>query len=318
MRTKRLILALAVGAGLAPSLWVRTDLPAPNLSPFATISALPAANAAAGPFSLAGAWEITGTSKFFGGFSALLALSDDRMLAATDGGYKLVFIRPDRVGQPPLFSRFGAEYDGDKMAYDLESLAHDPQNDLIWGGYEGSNAIRRFGADLLPQGFRPISEMSDWGANSGAEALVRLPDGRFSAIEESASGWAGSHRALLFAGDPLLSPSPAQLVIEIPNGYRPVDMALGDNGRVLVLLRRLVITIPPRFDTAIASLEIADMKPRAAINAELLAGLGGAFPSDNFEGMTVTDDGDGTHIWLVSDDNFMSYQRTLLLKLRWN
>ncbi len=318
MRPRRLLLGLVLAAGLAPSLWVRTDPPPPNVSPFAQIRPLDAGNAIAGPFALAGAWRITGESDFFGGFSALTSLPGERMLAASDGGYKLVFVRPDRRGAPALLSRFGAPYDGEKVAYDLESLTRDPDSGLIWGGYEGSNAVRRFGPDLLPQGFRAIPEMSDWGDNSGAEAFVRLPDGRFLALEESPSGRGGAHSALLFAGDPLRSPSPDRLVVEIPDGYRPVDLALGDDARLLILLRRLVISIPPDFDTAIASIDIADLEPGIRIEADLLAKLGSAFPSDNFEGMTVTNDAYGTHIWLVSDDNFMSYQSTLLLKLRWN
>jgi hypothetical protein len=34
--------------------------------------------------------------------------------------------------------------------------------------------------------------------------------------------------------------------------------------------------------------------------------------------MALTDDGDGRHLWLISDDNLMSYQNTYLLKLRWD
>ena len=50
---------------------------------------------------------------------------------------------------------------------------------------------------------------------------------------------------------------------------------------------------------------------------EDLAELGKTIPRDNYEGLTLTEDADGQHVWLISDDNFMSFQRTLLLKLRW-
>ena len=53
------------------------------------------------------------------------------------------------------------------------------------------------------------------------------------------------------------------------------------------------------------------------MTARLLAELGKSIPRDNYEGLTLTEDADGQHVWLISDDNFMSFQRTLLLKLRW-
>ena len=50
-----------------------------------------------------------------------------------------------------------------------------------------------------------------------------------------------------------------------------------------------------------------------------LARIDTPFPSDNYEGLAVVDEGGGSwSLWLISDDNFASYQRTLLLKLHWD
>ena len=54
------------------------------------------------------------------------------------------------------------------------------------------------------------------------------------------------------------------------------------------------------------------------IPTRLLAEFGNAIPRDNYEGIAVTTDDDGQFVWLISDDNFMAIQRTLLLKLRWD
>ncbi|MDG5748018.1 esterase-like activity of phytase family protein [Qipengyuania sp. XHP0207] len=320
MRRKRLLLGLALAAALAPSLWVRSELPPAPRDPAAAITAVQTGSARAGPLELVGAWEITGRGRHFGGFSALLALPGGRLLAGTDGANKLVFQRPDReVRTPPRFTRFGAEDDADKLAYDLESLAYDPVAGIIWGGYEGSNAIRRFGRDLQPQTFVSIPEMQDWGENSGPEAMVRMGDGRFLVIEEDRLRWSrNSHRALLFDDDPLKAKRPARLRIEVPYDYSPVDMSPLGTDRVVVLLRDFSVGLPLRFRTAIAVLDTADLAEGKVVELELVTELGDDFPQDNYEGLTLTQDADGTHLWLVSDDNLMSYQHSYLLKLRWD
>ncbi len=319
MRPRRLLMTLALAAALAPSLWLRSEAPRVKASPFGHIEPLAHQAATAGPFRLEGAWEISGSGSMFGGFSALITLPGDRFLAGTDGGRKLVFLRPDRPGPPALFSRFGTKADVDKLVVDLEALTRDPDTGVVWGAYEASNAIRRFGADLAPQGKVRPRAMREWGLNSGAEAFTRLPDGRFLAVEERAEGWGSEiHKAVLFAGDPLEDKAPRILQLAVPGNYRPVDMIATGDGRVLVLLRELVISLPPGFRTAIGEFDVADVKQDARVKLRVLAELGDGFPHDNYEGLAITQDDGAPHVWLVSDDNFMTYQRSLLLKLRWD
>ena len=40
-------------------------------------------------------------------------------------------------------------------------------------------------------------------------------------------------------------------------------------------------------------------------------------PRDNYEGLAIMPDATGVTMWLISDDNRMRYQRTLLLQLHW-
>jgi len=48
--------------------------------------------------------------------------------------------------------------------------------------------------------------------------------------------------------------------------------------------------------------------------AEIVAPL----PADNYEGLAVEPTADGgATLWIISDDNEMRFQRTLLLKLEW-
>jgi hypothetical protein len=57
---------------------------------------------------------------------------------------------------------------------------------------------------------------------------------------------------------------------------------------------------------------------RRPLDGAELARLGaGSFP-ENFEGVAVRPAGDGRYlIYLIADDNFSAFQRTLLLQLAW-
>lgn len=319
MRPARLILALVIAVGLLPPVWLRDPPATGKPSRIGEIIALEHRGARAGPFVLAGAWRIDGDPKMFGGFSALAALSGDRLIAASDGGKKIVFLRPDIGGPPPILSPFGPETDVNKIGADLESLTRDPESGMLWAAYEFSQSIRRFTPELVEDGAIRPSAMRDWGDNSGAEAFARLPDGRFIAIEEGATEFGGfAHRALVFPSDPVAGERPVAFRVGVPGGYRPVDLIAVDEDRALVLLRELVFGFPPRFATAIGELDTRSIAEGVQVDVTLLARLGDGFPADNYEGMALTDDGDRRHLWLISDDNLMSYQNTYLLKLRWD
>ena len=73
-----------------------------------------------------------------------------------------------------------------------------------------------------------------------------------------------------------------------------------------------------KFETAIVEIDIDRRNADGSIPTRLLAEFGNAIPRDNYEGIAVTTDDDGQFVWLISDDNFMAIQRTLLLKLRWD
>ncbi|MBO6528138.1 esterase-like activity of phytase family protein [Erythrobacter sp.] len=319
MRPKRLLLALMLAGVLAPGTWLRDPELPRNFHRAVAIEPLDQDFQRSGPFALVAAWELTGDRVQFGGLSALVALDGMRFLAGSDTGRKLVFERPDRSSAPGELSRLGENETSYKLGRDLESLAIDPVSGTVWGGFEFRESIVRFDADLKPDEEVRPAEMSYWGANSGAESLARLADGRFLVIEERPRRWREpGHRALLFAGDPIEERAPEELRIAIPAGYRPVDATPVEGGTALVLLRRVSWGIPPVFESAIAEVDVDRHSADGTIAAALLTEFGPAIPQDNYEGIALTRDADGTHVWLISDDNFMSIQRTLLLKLRWD
>ncbi|MDD3799832.1 MAG: esterase-like activity of phytase family protein, partial [Novosphingobium sp.] len=100
--------------------------------------------------------------------------------------------------------------------------------------------------------------------------------------------------------------------------YRPTDMAQLPDGRVLVLLRRLVWPMPPRFAGKIAIADPAEIRKDGTWTGKVAANLASPLPTDNFEGLAVETGEDGeTIVWVISDDNTARSQRTILLKLRW-
>lgn len=319
MRKGRFFLALCLVAALAPGTFVRSPQVLYSLEGEVTFDPLPVTEVRSGPFTLEQAWVIAGEPRGLGGFSALVTLDGGRFLAGTDGGWRLEFSRPDRRDPNPLVAVLGPPMSEDKFARDLESLTRDPETGLIWGAYEMSNSLARFSVARKMEKRAQPDEIGDWGDNSGPEALVRFSDGRFLVIEERESGWnSARHRAVVFAGDPTEGGPSQRLKFQGIAGYRPVDMTPLDGGRALVLFRDLRFSVPPAFASAIGILDMDHRAEDGSLLVRELTRLQSPFPFENYEGMALTRDEDGRHLWLISDDNFMQYQRTLLLKLRWH
>jgi hypothetical protein len=318
MRVKRIFLAGLLALGLAPGTFVRSALPAPDYASPVMITRLDTEPLRSGPLVLEGAWQLKSDNDHFGGYSALVEWRPGLLLAANDAGRLMKLPRPDRSTDPVELDKFLNFERADKTRVDIESLTRDPATGQIWAGLEWAQQIIRFGPRLQRQEQVRPAEMKDWGGNSGPESLVRLRDGRFVVIEEQASG-AGLHEALIFPGDPTDGASPVRFIFKGREDYRPADAALLPNGKLVVLLRGVRWALPPQFPALLVIADPAGIEKDAVLESRFLARIDAPFPSDNFEGMTVIDEGDGSWaLWLISDDNFTRYQRTLLLKLRWD
>ena len=70
-----------------------------------------------------------------------------------------------------------------KRNRDIEALA--VAGDTAWAGYERGNLVARYRlAGWRLAGFARPEAMRRWPTNSGSEAMVRLPDGRFLVFGE--------------------------------------------------------------------------------------------------------------------------------------
>jgi len=316
---RRLILILLVAAGLAPGTWVRSPAAPPNMTDGLTLSRLPVAEQRIGALEFLGAWQLESRNDHFGGYSALIARRNGSLLAASDRGRMLVLSAPD--GREPISFKFdyfaGLRTDAKRMV-DIEALTQDHSTGRIWAAYEGRNQIERLERDFTGSRLvRPV-EMRSWRGNSGPEAMARLTDGRMIVLAEASRRWfARTTPALLFAGDPVEGVRPLQFRFVPPAGYSPTDMAQLPDGRVLILLRSFRLGVPPSFPGKLVIADPAAIRAGREWSGTEIADLKPPLPNDNFEGLALQPQADGsTTIWVISDDNRVVFQRTLLLKLR--
>ncbi|MDE8651712.1 esterase-like activity of phytase family protein [Novosphingobium album (ex Liu et al. 2023)] len=271
-----------------------------------------------GAFRLAGVWRLSNSRRQFGGYSAMLALPDGRLMMIADGGFGLIIAPPDGPGARPEWFRPKDARRNTRGFHDFESATADFAHQRIWLAEEGINTIFRMGADRRLSARIAPPTMRDWGINSGAEAMVRLHDGRFVLLREAAKGWfeRRRHAALLFPGDPIAHPRARRFTFEGPAQFAPTDMAQMPDGRVLILMRRLVWPMPARFAGRIVIADPRTIREGGIWPSRVVARLSSSLPIDNFEAMAIRSQADGTlAVWLVSDDNHGVFQRTLLWKL---
>ncbi|MES2493821.1 MAG: esterase-like activity of phytase family protein [Pseudomonadota bacterium] len=295
--------------------------------------ALPPATAAAlGPFRPRGAWQLISNDIRFGGYSALIPREPGRLLAISDRGAWLEFAEPamgvaaksrDHAMDHVLPNR--KEW---TSITDSEAATSDSDfggaGSRIWISWEDRRAISRFTATRetpwADEGRTFPKPIGKWSAQFGAEAMVRLNSGRFIVVSEAFAprSYERRHQTLLFDGDPA-GTGPVRALrgaLVADEGYRPTDLARLPDGRVLVLLRQLVWPLPMRFSCRIAIADPEDLRRTGRWHAQTLARLDPPLPADNYEALAVRPRRDGKlDVWVMSDDNRNSTQRSLLLKL---
>ena len=285
-------------------------MPAANTSDLVQFVRLPALTPADWPegLTLEQAWHLDPGNSAFSGFSAMVSESGG-FRAISDFGGTAVIPRPT-TGQKlvpvtplPAIRELAATPDAEAALYDAAS-------DTLWVSYEHHNAIRRISGDGRYAFVRPLA-LRQLGANSGIEAMARLPGGEFLMLAER------SGEGFLFAGDPVESDVVTRFRVQAPPDFLPTDMALLPDGRVLVLLRKLTWGFPP-FASMLAVGDPADIHEGETWQLTPVATIDGQDLRENYEGLAVeTGDEGALTLWLISDSNRSVLQRTLLLKLRW-
>jgi hypothetical protein len=321
-RWLRLTALALVALALAPGTWLRVDVGKRGDPAVVTVTPLPDRAGVAGALTLSGVWQLDAAHSWFGGFSALVASGPAALVAGSDRGFllDLDLSGPAPRAVPGSFRFIGITTSTGEEIVDLEALARDPASGTLWAAFEGDNPVIRLSPDgTLTRRIPP--QMARWSYNSGAETMERLSDGRFLLIAEGALRRGGTgHEALLYPGDPVADGKAVSFVYAAPPDYDPVDAAQLPDGRVLILLRRVEYALPARFDTAIAIADPRAIRPGQVWEGRVIQRLAGGIFADNFEGIAfVPDPADPARgaVWLISDDNFSLFQRSLLVRFDW-
>ena len=261
-------------------------------------------------------WRLVSRNSQFGGFSALAYRGDGRFLLigdngeatrltlGADGAVSEVTIRP--LPTPPGNPQR-------KAFTDAEALVIDPATGKVWLALEALNQIWRLDAAMTRvESRRGSPALDDWPSNSGPEAMVRLADGRTILFSEGEDRNSYGTEGLVFRGDPAVSGKPPVRFYYDAQGKGQVsDAAPLPDGRILLVHRKLGLS--PIFTTTLAIADPADIGKDRVVRSVAI----GTVPkplADNYEGAAITVTDGRTWLWLVSDDNFNHWQRSLLLK----
>ncbi|WP_374392171.1 esterase-like activity of phytase family protein [Sphingopyxis sp.] len=313
---RRLFLAALIFVAIGPALGARQVRPVVDTaSQDIAVHALGYPAGRAGALRFVRGWRLSSSNAMFGGFSSLAVTGPDRFQLVADNGYWARFavlpgdrVADARIGKIPVP---GGNV-GKKSKSDVEALLFDPATGQSRVALEFVNEVWRLDPTLGRIESRAALPQPHWPKNSGPEAMARLPDGRIVIFSENADDDPRGCEALLFEGDPSVPGTRAQRFYYDAEGKGAVsDATTLPDGRILLVHRR--VGFDPVFTTTVAIVDPADIRPGAVLRSRTIGRVPGAL-ADNYEGAAVTTDGARIFLWLVSDNNFNRWQRSLLVQ----
>lgn len=272
-----------------------------------------------GRLQFRGGFALESSHQRFGGWSDLWVAPDgSHMIAISDRGSwldlrlvhdaqgRLAGIGPARIG--PLIDARRRPLHGNPS--DAEGLAALPDGSFLVS-FERRHRVWHYPAATVPFSREPRPLPTPPGIeeapNNGAlEALARLADGRLVAIAEALVD-NGANAAWLFADERW-----SRFSYRAEAGFSPSGAAGLQNGDLIVLERAFALLAG--FRIRLTRVPQAQLRPGAIARGEELVRLDGRHSIDNFEGVaTRTGPAGETLLYLIADDNFVRWQRTLLL-----
>jgi hypothetical protein len=270
---------------------------------------------------LLSAFELRSRHPQFGGLSGLTVGADGRLYAVSDRGHWIAArMRHDNEGRlvdlldweiKPILTPERTPTDG--LLTDAEALASAPDGSLLVA-FEQIHRLWRYlppprTFDSRAQPIKTPHNLAKAPRNGGLECIAVLPDGRIFTIAEELQNKDGSFKGWLMDNE-----SSVELSYVQSAEFRASDCAALPNGDVIVLERRFSTFLS--FSARLKRIRAESIQPNASLIGEELLRLDPPLRLDNLEGIAVRQDGAGTLIYLISDDNFHPLQRTLLLQFR--
>ena len=278
----------------------------------------------AGKLAFLSGFELVSDHPRFGGLSGLEVSPDGKRLRAVSdrGSWLTAALTHDAAGHlvavdswraAPMLTPAGKPVRGRQR--DAEGLARSSRGTFLVS-FEGRHRIWRYprALDGLPRPVPAPRALNDAPVNGGLEGITVLSDGTVLGMTERHANEDGSLKGWF------MKQGSAHEIAYMPaNGLNPTGLAALPDGGVLLLERRLTLSgIHSRIvRVAKNHLEEAGRSAGARVRGEILADLRHPMSVDNFEGLALRRDRAGRMLlYLVSDDNFRPFQRTLLLQFR--
>lgn len=256
----------------------------------------------------AGGWHLTSDEPNFGGLSGLTVHPKDHLLAVSDAG---AFIWISMSNDAP--SGFAAiSYMRDEKGQLIQDKAD--------GDSEGIELVGGLALVSFERNHRIMAfDVGNCGAAANGVLVTDIPeqDGRPITDNRGAEALALSASGHLLAGFESQQRRGAPIVELASDRTASWDILPGPADKLLVGLDQQDGTVFSLFRNYLPILgnqiDIQAHSPESAAPLKI-ASLSRPFPVDNFEGITATRLEDGTiRLYIISDDNFSSKQRTLLL-----
>jgi hypothetical protein len=268
-----------------------------------------------GPLVFRGALDLRSADRRFGGLSGLRVDPGGHVVAVSDEGYFVEFdlvedgegrLRGVRDGRiEPMLGVDGRPIEA-KRDHDAEDLEILP---------DGTRLVvfeRNVRLDYFPPGAatpeRSVSLRSLVApTNQAIEALARLAGGELLMIAEHQGAERGVRDGWL--GEP----GAWRPFAYVPPGGQDVAAAAPlPDGDLLVLQRSF--SLFGGFRCRLVRVAGAAVRPGARVEGGEVLRLESPGLADDFEGLAVRAGGGAASVYLVSDDNYSPFQRTLLLK----
>lgn len=293
--------------------------------PLAGFEARDAARRRFGALQFRGGLVLSSSHRDFGGISSMrLDAAGERFLAVTDKGNwlrgKIRYSGEAPAGiedaeMAPILGPDGRPITARRW-YDAESLAL--EGGIAYVALERVHRILRFDYGrngLLARGqlLRVPPEFKQLPSNKGIEGLIVVPKGMPLAgtllgLSERGLDEAGNIRGFLLDGA-----TPGIFGITRSDDFDITDVAITPHGDLLILERSF--SFLRGAGMRIRSVPLADIRPGAVVDGRILVRADSGYQIDNMEGLSVHRGPAGEVVLtIVSDDNFSSLQRTLLLQ----
>lgn len=272
-----------------------------------------------------GGLELSSEDKGFGGISGFRMLNDDAFLAISDKGKwfsgKIIREGFQPTGLADIRTGRMRSTDGQKMKgkrdADAEGLERDGDDFLV--SFERNNRALRFGFSgnhLRATSAQAVFQLNDVGLenNKGPEGIALIPRGAYKgtvlAFPEHAFNERGDLRVFMFSNG-----TRREFSLVASSGFSLTDATFMPNGDLLVLERRYSFFGGPGM--RIRKFDLEEIQPGAVLAGSIMLTANADYEIDNMEGISATPLPDGsTRITVISDDNFSSDQKTLLLEFR--